>query len=113
MCDALSRRGYDLLQAGNPAAALPILQRAVQALRGSGPSDPNEAYANYNAGIALMQLGRCPDAIPYLQRAVQLEPDRADAQNALAQAQQCANPAPAPHDHGKHKGKKKKGGEGD
>jgi eukaryotic-like serine/threonine-protein kinase len=104
---ALNDQGYALLQQGNPAAALPLLQQAVQALQGTGPADPTEAYANYNLGVALMELGRCPEAIPYLQRATQLEPDREEAQQALAQAEQCANPAPAPHDHGKHKGEKK------
>jgi eukaryotic-like serine/threonine-protein kinase len=103
--DALNLRGYNLLQAGNAAGAVPILQQAVAALRGHGPTDPNEGFANYNLAVALMQLGQCAAAIPYLQAAQALEPGRAEVQQALDQAQQCVQPPP--HGNGKHKGKKK------
>ncbi len=83
---------------------MPVLQQAVAALHGAGPTNPNEAYANYNLAVALMQLGQCATAIPYLQAAQALEPGRAEVQNALDQAQQCAQPA---HGNGKHKGNNK------
>jgi len=104
--DALNAQGYTLLQQGNAAAAVPILQQAVQALQGKGPADPSEAYANYNLGVALMQLGQCAAAIPYLQRAQQLEPDRQEVHQTLDAANHCAAPPP-PHDNGKHGGEKK------
>ena len=56
---------------------------------GVGPSDPYEAYANYNLGYSLLKLGRCSEAVPYLQRAQHLEPERPEPKQALAQAKRC------------------------
>jgi eukaryotic-like serine/threonine-protein kinase len=86
---ALNDRGYSLMQQGNYAGALPLLQQAVQGLRGSGPSDPYEGYANYNLGYTLYRLGRCSQAVPYLQRAQQLEPDRSEPGQILRRAERC------------------------
>ena len=86
---ALNDRGYSLMQQGNYASALPLLQQSVQALRGSGPSDPYEGYANYNLGYTLYRLGRCSQAVPYLQRAQQLEPDRSEPGQILSRAERC------------------------
>ena len=86
---ALNDRGYSLMQQGNYASALPLLQQSVQALRGTGPSDPYEGYANYNLGYTLYRLGRCSEAVPYLQRAQQLEPDRSEPGRVLARAERC------------------------
>jgi tetratricopeptide (TPR) repeat protein len=99
------------MQRGRYAAALPLLERAVPALRGAGPADPAEGYANYNLGYTLLQLGRCGEAKPYLQRAQALEPGRTEVHQALDQLAQCLTPAkhekPKPPEHGKkpkHKG---------
>src|SRR3954463_15961109 len=54
---ALNDAGYSKQQAGDYAAALPLLQQAVAKLRGVG--FPTEAYAHYNLGYTLLQLGRC------------------------------------------------------
>jgi predicted Zn-dependent protease len=78
------------MRSGDYAGALPLLQQAAQKLRGVGPSDPYEAYANYNLGYTLLQLNRCADAIPYLQRAQQLEPQRSEPGRALARARVCS-----------------------
>jgi serine/threonine-protein kinase len=86
---ALNDRGYSLMQQGNYTAALRPLQQAVQALRGAGPSDPYEGFANYNLGYTLYQLGRCRDAVPYLQRAEQLEPSRPEPGAVLRRAERC------------------------
>jgi Flp pilus assembly protein TadD len=69
--------------------ALPLLQSAVRQLRGAGPTDPYEGYANYNLGYTLLQLGRCSEARQYLQRAIQLEPSRSEPRAALARSQSC------------------------
>jgi hypothetical protein len=115
----LNTRGYRLLLAGNYAAALPLLQRAVGGL--SDPRNPVTAYANFNLGQTLVRLGRCSEATPYLQRALQLEPNSQAAQAAVAYDQRCAglppaNPAAAHFPPG-HGDKKKKhashGGPGD
>ena len=85
----LNDKGYALMQAGNYAAAAPLLQQAVAKLRGAGPSDPYEGYANYNLGYTLWKLGRCTEAVTYLQRAQQLEPQRSEPGRALAKARAC------------------------
>jgi TolA-binding protein len=86
---ALNDQGYSRIQSGDYAGAVPLLQSAVQKLRGLGPGDPYEAYANYNLGYALYRLGRCSEAIPYLQRADQLEPQRHEPRQILKRAERC------------------------
>ena len=77
------------MQRGDYAAALRPLRQAVSLLRGAGPADPYEAYADYNLGYTLLQLGRCHAAIPPLQRASHLESSPLVGR-ALAQASACA-----------------------
>ncbi|HEY7398864.1 MAG TPA: serine/threonine-protein kinase [Gaiellaceae bacterium] len=107
-------RGYELMQAGEYGAALPLLERAVAGLH--DPADPVTAYANFNLGQTLVRLGRCSAALPYLQRAEQLEPERPEPREAIAYAQACAAGPPSPvaskhhpppahghgHDHAPH-----------
>jgi hypothetical protein len=85
----LNDRGYAAMQRGDYAGALPSLRRAVADLRGAGPADPYEAYANYNLGYTLLQLGRCGEAIGPLERARQLETSPS-VPAALARARACA-----------------------
>jgi eukaryotic-like serine/threonine-protein kinase len=87
---ALNDRGYQLIQRGNYAGAVPLFQEAVQKLAGTGPGDPYEGYANYNLGYALYRSGRCSEAVPYFQHAVQLEPDRSEPRAFLKRAQRCS-----------------------
>jgi eukaryotic-like serine/threonine-protein kinase len=86
---ALNDEGFSRSRSGDYAGAVPLLQQAVQNLRGLGPGDPYEAYANYNLGYALYRLGRCSEAIPYLQRADQLEPQRREPRQILKRAERC------------------------
>jgi predicted Ser/Thr protein kinase len=60
---ALNDRGFRLLQAGDARGALPVLESAVAALRGS--SSITEAYASYNLAVARFANGRC-DGVPDL-----------------------------------------------
>ena len=85
----LNDRGYAAMQRGDYAGALPSLRRAAADLRGAGPGDPYEAYANYNLGYTLLQLGRCRAAIPPLERAQQLETSPS-VPRALARARACS-----------------------
>jgi predicted Ser/Thr protein kinase len=86
---SLNDRGYSLMQQGSYEAALPLLQSAVQQLRGAGPSDPYEAYANYNLGYVLVKLGRCDEAMAHLDRSEQLQGSRAPITAAKQAAQAC------------------------
>jgi Flp pilus assembly protein TadD len=86
---SLNDQGYSRIQAGDFGGAVPLLRSAVQKLRGVGPSDPYEGFANYNLGYALYRLGRCSEAIPYLRRADQLEPQRHEPRQILKSAERC------------------------
>jgi eukaryotic-like serine/threonine-protein kinase len=87
---ALNDQGYASMQRGDYASALTPLRGAVADLRGAGPGDPYEAYANYNLGYTLLQLGRCSEAIAPLERAQQLE-SSPSVPRALARAHACAS----------------------
>jgi eukaryotic-like serine/threonine-protein kinase len=86
---ALNDDAYALMQRGRWRAALPLLERAVPALRGIGPGDPYEAYADYNLGRTLLALGRCREALVPLHRSDALQ-DRVELDRALAAATRCA-----------------------
>jgi TolA-binding protein len=86
----LNDEGYALIQSGDYEAAVPPLRRAAADLRGAGPGDPYEAYANYNLGYALLQVGDCTGAVPPLEVANRLESSPlVDA--AIRRASACAH----------------------
>ena len=89
----LNDRAWALMQQGRYSEALPMLEQAVPALRGAGPSDLAEGYANYNLGYTLYKLDRCDEAKPYLDRAKKLEPYRTEVDAALEAVKQCAQAA--------------------
>jgi tetratricopeptide (TPR) repeat protein len=91
----LNDQAWALMKQGRYSEALPLLEQAVPALRGAGPSDLAEGYANYNLGYTLLQLGRCDEAKPYLDRAKHLEPDRTEVASALDAVKQCHEAAKA------------------
>jgi serine/threonine-protein kinase len=86
---SLNDAGFAKMRAGDYAGALPLLQQAVNELKGAGPGDPYEGFANYNLGYTLLQLGQCKQAIPYLEKAMHLEPQRPEPITALARAKAC------------------------
>jgi tRNA A-37 threonylcarbamoyl transferase component Bud32/tetratricopeptide (TPR) repeat protein len=86
---SLNDRGYALMQRGDYEAALPLLQSAVEKLRGAGPSDLYEAYANYNLGYVLLKLGRCDEALDHLKRSERLQGSRPPITRAKEAAQGC------------------------
>jgi len=85
---ALNDQAWALMQRGDFASALPLLQQAVQRLQGQ-TGDVYTAYANYNLGLTLMNLGQCSEAMPYLEVARGLEPDRHEVDRAIHQARKC------------------------
>ena len=78
---ALTDEATGLMRQGRWAEALPVAQRALEMLRGSG--DIYEAYANYDVGRSLVELNRCDEAIPYLERREQLGGPHAEVTAAL------------------------------
>ena len=65
------------MQQGDYEGALPLLERAVPALRGTYSDDfPYEAYAEYNLGKTLAELDRCDEALPHLDRSEELQGHR-------------------------------------
>jgi TolA-binding protein len=86
----LNDEGYARIRQGEYDAAIPPLRQAVDELRGAGPGDPYEAYANYNLGYALLQVGDCTAAVPPLEVANRLESSPlVDA--AIRRAAACAH----------------------
>jgi hypothetical protein len=61
---ALNDQGFRLLKAGDASAALPILERAVASLQGSG--SVTEAYAMYNLALARFSTGDCNGVLELL-----------------------------------------------
>jgi hypothetical protein len=84
---ALNDEGYARMRAGDYAAALPLLEQAVQQLSGTGSLA--EAYADYNLAYTSYELGRCSDVLSLLDhsqaiqgRRTQIDALRRDARKA-------------------------------
>jgi tRNA A-37 threonylcarbamoyl transferase component Bud32 len=70
----LNDEAFALMQDGNWDEALPLLELAVPALRGTySDSFPYEAYAEYNLGRTLVGLDRCGEARRHLNRSERLQ----------------------------------------
>jgi tRNA A-37 threonylcarbamoyl transferase component Bud32 len=73
----LNDQAYGLMRQDRYEEALPLLRRALPALRGSYSSEFRyEAYAEYNLGKTLAELGRCSEALPHLERSEDLQGSR-------------------------------------
>jgi eukaryotic-like serine/threonine-protein kinase len=71
---ALNDVGYDRMQARDYAGALPLLEQAVDALKGSG-SKP-EAWASYNLAYTRFALERCDGVLALLDRSESIQGQR-------------------------------------
>jgi serine/threonine-protein kinase len=100
---ALNDQGFGLVSDGRYDEAVPVLQKAVDLLRGSG-DEQTYNYALYNLGTALVGAGRYDEAIPVLQERLkyddgQLDTVQAKLDEALAGAGQTptgGTPEPKP-----------------
>ena len=63
----LNDRGYALLKGGDAAAAVPVLQQAVDAFPDDS-TELNHAFALFNLAQALRQTGPAEEAIPLLEK---------------------------------------------
>jgi len=80
----LNDEAFALMQDGRWQEALPLLERAVPALRGTYSDDfLYEAYAEYNLGRTLVELDRCNEAVPHLERSRELQRNRPEIRDAL------------------------------
>src|SRR4029077_2714267 len=73
---ALNDEGFRLLKAGDATAALPILERAVSTLQGSGSLA--EAYALYNLALARFSTGDCTGVKELLDESKKIQGDRSE-----------------------------------
>lgn len=86
---ALNEEGYALIQAGEYAAAVPVLEEAVRDFP-PGTEDLDYAYALYNLGNALRLSGRPEDAIPVLERRLEIPDQTATVERELELAREEA-----------------------
>ena len=73
----LNDRGYQLLQNGQAAQAVPLLQQSVKGYesQGDGADPTNYGYALFNLGTALAESGKPAEAIPFYERRLQVNPN--------------------------------------
>jgi hypothetical protein len=91
----LEARGHTLLESGQAAQAIPVLERAVAATGGSLPrcAEPEGeacltyAYSLYDLGSALRRAGRASAAIQILALRLKIANQRATVAGELGQAQ--------------------------
>jgi serine/threonine-protein kinase len=86
---ALNDQGFQLLQQGDPQAALPLLESAVAALAGSGST--TEAYASYNLAWARFALGRCDGVADLLDRSQELQGKRKEIDRLRKQVEKTCD----------------------
>jgi serine/threonine-protein kinase len=89
----LNNQGFALIQQGQATAAIPSLQRSVDAFRAQGRTGQIDyAYALYNLGNALRLSGRPADAIPYLEERLRISSyKRGVVKQELKTARRLAN----------------------
>ena len=83
---ALNNAGFAKMQQGDYEGALPLLERAVQKLAGSGSLD--EAYASYNLAFTRFQLGSCDGVLGLLDRSESIQGHRSEIDRLREQAEE-------------------------
>jgi predicted Ser/Thr protein kinase/tetratricopeptide (TPR) repeat protein len=84
----LNDQAFALMNAGRYEEALPMLERAIGPLRGSGSL--TEAYTSYNLAETRLRLGRCNDVIALLDRSQSIQGERSEITSARQRArEQC------------------------
>jgi len=83
---SLNEQGFELIQAGDYEAAVPVLEEAVDSFP-EGTEDLAYAYALFNLGNALRLSGRPEEAIPVLERRLEIPNQTATVEEELRAAQ--------------------------
>jgi predicted Ser/Thr protein kinase len=87
--ERLNNEAFGLMNEGRYADALPMLEQAIRALRGTGRLA--EAYTSYNLAATRLALGRCDDVIALLERSQSLQRPRKEIARARREARkECA-----------------------
>ncbi|MDP2711398.1 MAG: serine/threonine-protein kinase [Solirubrobacteraceae bacterium] len=85
---ALNERGFQLIRAGDPAAAVAPLRSSVAGYRNAGRTDElNYAYALFNLATALAESGDPAAAIPLFEERLTFSNQRGTVRRALQEAQ--------------------------
>ena len=87
---ALNDQGYALMNEGRYEEAVPVLERAVQLLEGSG-DELTYNYALFNLAHALRLAGRPAEAIPLLEQRLEYPDQEAEVAAELAAAKEAAS----------------------
>jgi hypothetical protein len=77
------------MQAGDYQRALPLLERAVEGLAGSG--ELAEAYASYNLAFTRFTLGSCDGVLDLLARSEEVQGERKEIDRLRRDAERSCN----------------------
>jgi tRNA A-37 threonylcarbamoyl transferase component Bud32/tetratricopeptide (TPR) repeat protein len=83
---ALNNAGFIRMRLGDYEGALPLFERAVERLQGTGSLD--EAYASYNLAYTRFQLGSCDGVLDLLDRSESIQGHRTEIDDLRAQAEE-------------------------
>ncbi len=83
----LNDEGFERMRAGDASAALPLFERAVDALGGSGSL--GEAYASYNLAFTRLALGRCDGVFDLLDRSEEVQGKRKEIDRLRREARRA------------------------
>jgi len=89
LASSLNDEGFELIQGGSYAEAVPVLEEAVRAFPPE-TEDLNYAYALFNLGNALRLSGRPEDAIPVLEQRLAIPNQTEAVERELAAAREEA-----------------------
>jgi len=81
----LNNAGFAKMQQGDYAGALPLLERSVEKLQGTGSL--TEAYASYNLAYTRFQLGRCDGVLELLDRSESIQGHRSEIDRLRSDAE--------------------------
>jgi eukaryotic-like serine/threonine-protein kinase len=82
--ERLNNEAFALMNEGRYEEALPMLERAIAAVRGTGTL--TEAYTSYNLAYTRLQLGRCDQVLELLERSQSLQQPRSEIARARREA---------------------------
>lgn len=86
---ALNSRGFELMNQGRYAEAIPLLEKAVAAYP-EGSKDLTYAYALYNLGKSLRLAGRPKEAVPILEKRLAIPNQTGTVRRELEAARRAA-----------------------